>query len=136
MDLTTVGTYFDLFLAFAAIVAVIFGFFRWANRGLENKILHEIRDATRQIQPGANGGLSLSDVARGVAELKDGNKAIHAEIRALDEKFTARMDESEKARERIIEATASDRTAWVNALKAQGLKVPEENPVKIGKAAS
>jgi hypothetical protein len=52
----------QIFLAIAAAVVVVGGFMRWADGKLEGRIVKEIKDSTYQIQPGTNGGASLSDL--------------------------------------------------------------------------
>jgi hypothetical protein len=52
----------QIFLGVAAAIVVVGGFMRWADRKLEGRIVKEIKDSTYQIQPGTNGGASLSDL--------------------------------------------------------------------------
>ena len=56
----------QIIIAISSIVVVIAGFFRWANRKLGDRIIEEIKEATYQIQPKANGGLSLGDLHKKV----------------------------------------------------------------------
>jgi hypothetical protein len=55
-----------LFLSVAAAITVLYGLLRWFDGKLEKRIVKEIRDATYQIQPGTNGGKSLSDLHKKV----------------------------------------------------------------------
>jgi uncharacterized protein YoxC len=71
MNLSDANAWFDLVLAVAAVVAVLLGVFRWANRAFEKRIVEEIREATYQIQPQANGGKSLSDLHEKFDRLAD-----------------------------------------------------------------
>ena len=52
----------QIFLGVCAAIVVMSGFFRWANRTLEARIIKEIQESTYQIQPSSNGGHSLSDL--------------------------------------------------------------------------
>lgn len=56
------NAWLDLILAFGAVVVLVIGLHRWANRKFEARIVETIRSATHQIQPGTNGGSSLSDL--------------------------------------------------------------------------
>lgn len=52
----------QIFLGVCAAIVVMSGFFRWANRTLEARIIKEIQESTYQIQPNSNGGKSLNDL--------------------------------------------------------------------------
>lgn len=52
----------ELFIALASVVGIIITVLRRGQRSLEEHITAEIEQATLQIQPLTNGGLSLSDV--------------------------------------------------------------------------
>lgn len=63
-------------LGFAALlIASVVGLFRWSRKQLREEISQvvrcEISKATAPIQPGANGGLSLPDVAKTTRRLED-----------------------------------------------------------------
>lgn len=59
------------FLAFfVALTGVLMGVSRWWMKVLRGIIKEEIETATKPIQPGANGGLSLADVARKTDKLE------------------------------------------------------------------
>lgn len=62
MDLLAFEPYFQYFLTIAAVLTVIIGGIRFANKKLEQKISDEIKEATRPIHPNTNGGKSLSDL--------------------------------------------------------------------------
>jgi uncharacterized protein YoxC len=62
MVIDSLNAYLDLALAIGAVVVLVGGLFRWLNRSLEKRIVAEIKQATYQIQPNANGGRSLSDL--------------------------------------------------------------------------
>lgn len=83
MSPDAVGAWLDLFLAVAAAVTVVVGVFRWFNRSLERKIVEEIREATRPIQPLTNGGLSLTDLHKKVDAVASEQQVIKAEVAAL-----------------------------------------------------
>lgn len=116
--------YLELFLAFSAVVGVVYGLIRRGQKALETKIGNQIKEATKQIQPNANGGLSLSDVARGVQELRSNQIVIDQRLCDIDDKFTARMDASDATRSVILSQVAMDRAAWAAALNEQGIEVP------------
>jgi pilus assembly protein TadC len=75
-------------LGFAlTIVGAATGLSRWWMRQLKKTIHDEVEDFTQPIQPTANGGLSLPDVARkvekleySVDDLKEDNKKIEKSI--------------------------------------------------------
>lgn len=71
MNVTDANAWFDLVLAVVAVLAVVLGVLRWANRAFEKRIVEEIRAATYQIQPNSNGGKSLSDLHMKVDQLAD-----------------------------------------------------------------
>lgn len=71
MNLSNANAWFDLVLAVVAVLAVVLGVLRWANRAFEKRIVEEIRAATYQIQPNSNGGKSLSDLHLKVDTLTD-----------------------------------------------------------------
>lgn len=56
------NAWLDMILATAAVIVLVVGIHRWANRKLEQRIIQTIKDATYQIQPNTNGGKSLSDL--------------------------------------------------------------------------
>ena len=63
-------------LGFLALLAgSVVGLFRWSRKQLREEISEvvrcEIAKATAPIQPGANGGLSLPDVAKATRRLED-----------------------------------------------------------------
>lgn len=71
MNVTVANQWFDLVLAVVAVLAVVLGVLRWANRAFEKRIVEEIRTATYQIQPNSNGGKSLADLHKKVDTLTD-----------------------------------------------------------------
>jgi hypothetical protein len=71
MNVSDANAWFDLVLAVVAVLAVVLGVLRWANRAFEKRIVEEIRAATYQIQPNSNGGKSLSDLHMKVDQLAD-----------------------------------------------------------------
>jgi hypothetical protein len=56
------NAWLDMILATGAVIVLIIGIHRWANKKLEQRIVQTIKDATYQIQPSTNGGKSLSDL--------------------------------------------------------------------------
>jgi hypothetical protein len=82
----------QLFLAVAAAIVVVVGFLRWADNKLESRIVKEIRESTHQIQPGTNGGASLTDLhkkvdglVKDVGLLKTSVLRLEGEVRLLEE---------------------------------------------------
>ena len=82
----------QIFLAVAAAIVVVGGFMRWANQQLERRIVKEIKDSTHQIQPGTNGGASLSDLhskidclLKDVGMLKSSVLRLENEVRILED---------------------------------------------------
>ena len=77
-----------IILGFAvAVISAATGLSRWWLRQLRRTIHDEIEEYTQPIQPTANGGLSLPDVARKVEkleyrvdELKEDNKRLEKSI--------------------------------------------------------
>jgi sensor domain CHASE-containing protein len=60
------NAWLDLILATGAVIVLVIGVHRWANKKLETRIVQTIKDATYQIQPNSNGGKSLSDLHKKV----------------------------------------------------------------------
>lgn len=69
MDFLASEQYFEFFLTIAAVLAVIVGVIRYANKKLEQKISDEIEEATKPIHPQTNGGKSLADLHRKIDKL-------------------------------------------------------------------
>lgn len=63
--------------ALVAVAGVLYAIVRW---GVLRPLDRRIREATRQIQPGANGGESLSDVAREM-------RALISEVEMMRDRF-------------------------------------------------
>ena len=85
---------FDLIIASAAVVAIVVSTVKFLDRSLEKKIVKEIREATTQIQPNANGGKSLSDLhkkvdalADAVCDLKENQIKLENELRKVEEEM-------------------------------------------------
>jgi len=82
----------QIFLAVSASIVVVTGFFRWANKKLEVRIVKEIKDSTYQIQPRTNGGFSLTDlhikmdgVVRDIGVLKSAVLRLESDVALLEE---------------------------------------------------
>lgn len=84
-DPVSIQMWFNLFLAFAASVTVIVGLLRWLNRKFEQRIIAEIREATYQIQPTANGGRSLADLHKKVDAMRDDVDLLKKAVIQLEE---------------------------------------------------
>lgn len=81
----------QIIIAISSIIVVVVGFFRWANRKLGDRIIEEIKEATYQIQPKANGGLSLRDlhkkvdgIASDVGVLKSAVLRLESDVKILE----------------------------------------------------
>ena len=82
----------QIFLGVAAAIVIIGGFMRWADRKLEGRIVKEIKESTYQIQPGTNGGASLTDLhskidclLRDVGMLKSAVLRLENEVASLED---------------------------------------------------
>ena len=85
MAVDSLNAYLDLALAIGAVVVLVGGLFRWLNRSLEKRIVAEIKDATYQIQPNANGGRSLSDLHKKFDGLTQDVEIIKAAVIQLED---------------------------------------------------
>ena len=61
-----IGDLSALFMFFLAVVGAVTALSRWWLKQLRKMIREEVEEFTKPIQPTANGGLSLPDVARRV----------------------------------------------------------------------
>ncbi len=68
-----------------AIVAGVYAASRYLNRKLETKILSEVKDATREIQPNTNGGKSLADLHKKVDDLGEEVRVMRAAVVQLED---------------------------------------------------
>lgn len=82
----------QIFLGVSAAIVVVSTFLRWADKQVERRIVKEIKDATYQIQPSANGGASLADlhkkvdwIIRDVGMLKTSVLRLEGDMRLLEE---------------------------------------------------
>lgn len=66
-----VGDLSAILLLLTTAVSIVIAISRWWMKQLKKVINEEISEATRPIQPTANGGLSLPDVARKVDRLEN-----------------------------------------------------------------
>lgn len=65
-----IGDLSAIFMFALAVIGAMVGFNRWWFKKLRKMIREEIREFTKPIQPTANGGKSLPDVARRVEVLE------------------------------------------------------------------
>lgn len=77
----------QIIVAIASITVVVVGFFRWANRKLGDRIIEEIKEATYQIQPKANGGVSLRDLHDKVDGIGDDVRILKSAVLRLESDF-------------------------------------------------
>jgi hypothetical protein len=73
-----IGDLSAILMFFLALVGAVITLIRWSFKKLRKMIREEVQEFTKPIQPTANGGLSLPDVARrvdsveaAICELKD-----------------------------------------------------------------
>lgn len=88
MSPADVSVYINLFLGGAAVITVVVGFLRWANRKLEARIVEEIKQATLEIQPGAN-GRSLNELHTKVDRLIGEMAVLKSAVLTLEEEVEA-----------------------------------------------
>ena len=88
MSPADVSVYINLFLGGAAVITVVVGFLRWANRKLEARIVEEIKQATLEIQPGAN-GRSLNELHNKVDRLMTEMTVLKSAVLTLEEEVEA-----------------------------------------------
>jgi len=79
MDILGSEVYLEFFLTIAAVLGVIIGATRYANKKLEDKISQEIKEATRPIHPLTNGGVSLADLHRKIDKICEELKILKAQ---------------------------------------------------------
>lgn len=89
MSVEAAKAWLDLVLAVSAVILVVVGALRWGNRRLENKIISELRDATRQIQPNTNGGKSLADLHGKIDGLCRDVEALRIAVLTLEDDVAA-----------------------------------------------
>jgi hypothetical protein len=65
-----IGDLSALFMFFLAVVGAVTALSRWWLKQLRKMIREEVQEFTKPIQPTANGGLSLPDVARRVDSME------------------------------------------------------------------
>lgn len=86
----------DLAAIFAFILAVVgaaMGLSRWWMKQLKKVIHEEVEEFTAPIQPTANGGLSLPDVARKVEKLDNTIENVKIDLREDTERLEKSIDE-------------------------------------------
>lgn len=91
VDPATVQEWLNLALAVAAVLTVLIGVYRWFNRKFEQRIIREIREATYQIQPTANGGKSLVDLHKKVDYLADELAVLRRAVITLEDDIEGLM---------------------------------------------
>ena len=70
-DMLDIGDASAIFMFFLAVIGALTAFSRWWFKKLRRMIREEIEEFTMPIQPNANGGKSLPDVARKVDVLEE-----------------------------------------------------------------
>lgn len=70
-DPQPVTNWFLLVLAVAGVVSLIAGIVVKVNRGFEKRVSDLILEKTKQIQPGANGGYSMTDLHKKMDQMKE-----------------------------------------------------------------
>jgi len=92
----TVSPWLDLVLTVGAIVVMLAGLYRWANRSLEQRIVAEIKEATYQIQPGANGGKSLTDLHKKIDTLCMDVELLKSAVLQLEDEVEGLIDDVDR----------------------------------------
>ena len=105
------STYMEFFLVMAGVVSTIYGFVRFSTKRLEEKII----EMTKPIQPGTNGGLSLSDLHGKLDTLK-------SQVDVMEKRQIA----GENLRHEILQAADHNQHEWIKALRDQGVQTPDE----------
>lgn len=83
-----------IILGFAlTVIGAATGFSRWWLRQLRKTIHEEVEEYTKPIQPSANGGLSLPDVARKVEKLEDTVENIKIDIKEDNKRIEKSIDD-------------------------------------------
>ena len=77
--------YIDLIIGSAAVVGIAIAVVKWGDRRLEKRIVQEIKEATYQIQPTANGGRSLADLHKKVDRLVVDVDLVKSSLVALED---------------------------------------------------
>lgn len=75
------------------VVGAATGFSRWWLKQLRKTIHEEVEEYTQPIQPTANGGLSLPDVARKVERLEDTIENVKIDLKEDTVKLEKSIDE-------------------------------------------
>jgi hypothetical protein len=83
-----------IMLGFAlAVIGAATGFSRWWLKQLRRTIHEEVEEYTKPIQPSANGGLSLPDVARKVERMEDTVENIKIDIKEDNKRIEKSIDD-------------------------------------------
>lgn len=90
---SSLNPWLDLVLAVGAIVVMLAGLYRWANRSLERRIVAEIKEATYQIQPNSNGGKSLADLHKKIDALVTDVELLKSAVLRLEDEVEGLMDD-------------------------------------------
>ena len=80
MNGTTVTLDAQVILTWVSLVVAVVGAVVAVSRWTVRTIRHIVTEATQQIQPDANGGASLPDVARSLHRLSDANDRAHSRL--------------------------------------------------------
>jgi hypothetical protein len=88
-----VGDLAAIFAFTLAVVGAATGLSRWWMKQLKKIIHDEVEEFTAPIQPTANGGLSLPDVARKVERLEDTIENVKVDLKEDTERLEKSIDE-------------------------------------------
>lgn len=88
-----VGDLAAIFAFTLAVVGAATGLSRWWMKQLKRIIHEEVEEFTAPIQPTANGGLSLPDVARKVERLEDTIENVKVDLKEDTERLEKSIDE-------------------------------------------
>lgn len=101
LDIGDISVFLGALIAFSTVFMMVS---RWWMKTLRKIINEEITVATEPIHPGANGGLSLADVARKTDKLD-------TRLEHLENILTRAVEISEQEREDLKNATAKKTTS-------------------------
>ncbi len=103
IDPEPITNWFMLVLAIGGVVTLISGVIVKVNRNFEGRVTELIKEATKPIQPGTNGGLSMTD--------------LHGKVDKFERRYEELVEEQAKQREmwheRYLADQARVRREWI-----------------------
>lgn len=123
IDPGPITAWFALFIAIATTVSLIVAAVIRVNRNFEQRVTYLIKEVTQSIQPGANGGLSMTD--------------LHTKMDRFERKYEELMEQQEVQRqlwhERYIDDQQRVRREWTAVFIAirKMMGLPQEEQVRM-----